>query len=205
MSKFIETEVKKRKPRTEDPDAPRGVAQPGTLAAVRQFLQRDLPKQLWDKTAADLGLTADEMDVFWKARNTRQTYTANYGTGSFIVIKKPQATGNKGNDPNRQRRPPGTSRDDQRGGPPKPAKEDKPRTEEEYWEAIGPQDRARWATAWFVESSGMFEVLRTDETELCDNCGGRGVNVANTSDGGQSSTVCAKCNTSGKFRKVIYR
>ena len=66
-------------------------------------------------------------------------------------------------------------------------------------------DRAKWLAAHFVESSGIFEIIRTDESELCGGCGGRGVLVTNNQDGSQSSTVCPTCNGAQKVRKVLYR
>jgi hypothetical protein len=203
MARLIDGKSREKKPLRDDPSQPRGVATPGTLAAARQWVSRDLPTQIWDKVMADLGLKPEEMDKYWKERSGKNPQTANYGTGSFIVVKRAAAP-KSGQDPNRQRRPPGGA-GQQPQGPQRQAKEDKPKTEEEWFEAVGPGDRARWLTAFFVESSGMFEIVRTDESQACEACGGRGVQVANNSDGTQSSSICPGCNGATKFRKVIYR
>ena len=68
------------------------------------------------------------------------------------------------------------------------------------WQAF-----ALFLVASFVEESGLFEVLRVDESDLCSSCGGKGVLTTNTSDGAQSNAVCTTCNGCGKFRKVNYR
>lgn len=204
MSRLIDKKCSERKPSRVDPDQPRGVATPGTLAAARQWASKDLPKEIWSKVGEDLGLTPDEMDRYWKERSGRNTQNANYGTGSFIVVKRAAST-SRANDPGRQRRPPGSSRSDDKGGPKTPAKEDKPKTEEEWWDLVGPGDRARWLTAFFVESSGIFEITRADEGEMCGNCGGKGSITSNNSDGSQSSTVCTTCNGAAKVRKVTFR
>lgn len=205
MVKLIEEKARVKKPLRPDPDQPRGVAVAGSLASAKQWMSKDLPKAIWDRVQADLGISADELDAFWKTRSSKKLQSANYGTGSFIVIKKAQ--GPKGGDANRPK-PPGARRDGGAGagGPPRaPAKEDKARTDEEWYEERSTTDRKNWLIAYFVESSGIFEISRTDESEICDSCAGKGVLIATTTDGGQSSTVCAKCNQSGKFRKVFYR
>lgn len=204
MGRMIEAKAREKKPLRVDENAPRGVATPGTLAAARQWLARDLPTQLWEKVAAELGLKPEEMDRYWKARSGKNYQTSSYGTGSFIVIKRAAAPG--GSDPSRQRRPAGSARDSGgQQGPQRQTKEDKPKTEEEWWEDRSPGDRARWLTAFFGESSGLFEVIRADETELCDSCGGRGVLVSNGTDGTTQNSVCPKCNGSTKFRKVVFK
>lgn len=209
MGNLILAKARERKPLRPDENQPRGVAAAGTLAAARQWASRDLPKALWDKLMSDLDLKQEELDAYWKDRSGKSIQTASYGSGSFIVVKKvtaPKGAGGAGGDTPR-RRPPGAPGSGSQGGPPVKAKEDKPKTEEEWWDALAdrPGDRAKWLTAWFVESSGIFEIVRTDESELCGACGGRGVNVSNNSDGTTSSTVCTACNGAAKIRKVLYR
>lgn len=202
MAREIETKSREKKPLREDPNAPRGVATPGTLSAARQWVARDLPTRIWDKVQTELDLKPEEMDRYWKERSGKNAQTANYGTGSFIVVKRAAAP--KGSqDPNRQRRPPGSGQQPQ--GPQRQVKEDKPKTEEEWFQEVGPGDKARWLTAFFVESSGMFEIIRTDESEACGSCGGKGVQTSDNTDGSQTSKICPLCNGATKFRKVIYR
>lgn len=201
--KLIAAKAGEKKPARVAEDAPRGVAQPGTLAAARQWLGRDFPTKLWEEVGSDLDLKPEEMERFWKERTLRGVQTASYGTGTFIVIKK-APTSRAGTDPNRQRRPPGTAATPQ-GGPPTKAKEDKPKTEEEWWDTVGPTVRAQWLLALFAETGGLFEVSRTDESELCGGCGGKGVLTSTTTDGGTNQTVCPTCNQAGKVKKVYYR
>lgn len=204
MGRLIEKQARERK-QALDPNAPRGVAQPGSLAAAKQYMARELPKSLWEKVISDMGITPEEMDVFWKERSSKKQKVATYGTGSFIVVKKVAQTRPGQNDPARPRGPAGSQRG-QQGGPPKPpAKEDRPLTEEEWWEKVQAPDRARWMTAYFVESSGIFEVLRADESTLCEGCSGTGVTRATGTDGSVSTSVCMVCNGAGKVRKVYYR
>jgi hypothetical protein len=209
MAKLVEAKAREKKPTREDPDQPRGMATPGTLASARQWCSRDLPTQIWEKIQTDLGLTPEETDAFWKKRletgADRAAQRATYGTGSFIVVKRPAPT-SKAGDQERRRRPPGSTRNDDSGrGPKVPPKEDRPKTEEEWWEAISSSDRARWLTAFFVESSGLFDILRADESELCSGCGGTGTLVSNNSDGSTSTTICTTCNGGAKIRTVTYR
>jgi hypothetical protein len=207
MGRMIDQKARERKPLREDPDQPRGVATPGTLASARQWAARDLPTQLWEKVAAELELKPEEMDAFWKDRSGKGSQQASYGTGSFIVVKRatlPRSAGGPGT----SRRPAGSARDS--GGGPggavqRQSKEDKPKTEEEWWESVGPSDKARWLTAYFAENSGLFDVLRADEGEMCDNCGGKGVLTSTGTDGSTSQSICNKCNGSTKFRKVVFR
>jgi hypothetical protein len=203
MTRFIEKQAREPK-KAADPNAPRGVATPGSLGAAKQFMSKDLPKLIWDKVIADTGITPEEMDQFWKERSSKKVLTASYGTGSFIVVRRaPQQKGG-GPDPSRPKGPAGSQR--QQGGPPgPPKKEDKPLTEEEWWEQRQASDRVRWMTAWFVESSGMFEVVRTDETATCEGCAGTGVLRQNNTDGSVSTSICTTCNGAAKVRRVIYR
>jgi hypothetical protein len=203
MGKLIETKSREKKPLRPEEGGRPGIATPGTLASARQWLARDLPTQLWEKVDAELGLTPEERERFWKERSGKNTQTASYGSGSFIVIKRAATPGKSGQSGNTARRPAGSSRDSGQG-PQRQTKEDKPKTEEEWFEDRGPTDRAAWMKAYFVETSGLFEI-RIDESELCDGCGGRGVNVTQNSDGSSSSAYCPKCNGATKVKKVHYR
>jgi hypothetical protein len=198
MEKMIERKVREKKPlrATEDGD---GLS--GTLAGARQWAARQLPTELWDKVAADLGLEKDEVDRFWSERTSRRVRTGNYGTGSFIVIKRATLPGGD----NRRRRPPPGSRSRSSGGGGGSSKASQPKTDEQWWDSVRPADRARWLEAYFVENSGIFEIIRTDESELCSNCAGKGFLAIASSEGGESQTYCPQCNGSGKFKKVMYR
>lgn len=200
MLALIDTKAKERKALRENPDAPRTAAPAGTLASARQWAAKDLPKLIWDKAMGELGLATEEMDLYWKARSNRVTYTASYGTGSFIVAKKvaPAPGAPRGGDT--ARRPPGSRQGDSganKGGPPKaPQTKERPMTDEEWWDILSERtsDRAKWLTAYFVENSGFFEVLRVDESEPIPPMDGVSTNVA-----GMTLTI------TGNIRKVTYR
>ena len=81
----------------------------------------------------------------------------------------------------------------------------KPMTDEEWWESVNSGDKRQWLTAFFAETSGIFEVIRTDDSEICPTCGGRGVQVSNNTDGSTNQTICPGCNGAQKYKKVIYR
>lgn len=206
LDKLIADKAKERKPLREDPDAPRGAAATGSLAAARQWANRELDNQLWDKLAADLGLKREEMEEFWKNRTVTNVRRALYGTGSFIVIKKaPAKPGGAGGDQPVRRRPPGAGGGGGGGNAPqKPTKVEKPLTEEEWYESRGPSDRENWLTAYFVESSGRFHVLRTVHVN-CDSCGGAGMITSVGPGGDESQNFCKRCNGSGQFKSVEYR
>jgi hypothetical protein len=75
-----------------------------------------------------------------------------------------------------------------------------------WWEerAKRPQERAAWLTAWFVESSGLFEI-RVDESERCSGCGGTGVLRTMNADGTTSSLGCPTCRGAAKVRVLEFR
>ncbi len=202
MEKMLKSKVRERKPLRRDEEDPRA-AMAGSLSGARQWAARELPDELWTKVAESTGLEAEELNKYWGERSSerggKRTRTAHYGTGSFIVIKAATVPNSK----KKRRRPPGAKRGKSGGGP---QKEIKPKTDEEWWDAMkGKNDRWRFMEAYFVENSGIFEIIRTDETELCDNCAGKGFTSTQSSDGGENQQYCFKCNGGGKFRKVIYR
>lgn len=200
MEDLIERKVREKKPLRADAE---GDGMSGTLAGARQYAARQLPTELWDKVAADLGLEKDEVDRYWEDRASKRVRTASYGTGSFIVIKRATLPGGDG----RRRRPPPGSRNRNAGGgggggAPSAGQ---PKTDEQWWDAVRNNDRARWLESYFVENCGLFEIIRTDESELCSNCAGKGLLAVAAAEGEESQSYCPQCNGSGKFKKVLYR
>lgn len=191
----------KRKPSlTNEPKS--GGAAYGTLAAARQWTSKDLPQLLWAKVADSLGLTLEEVTDYWGRRRLKQPQTATYGTGTFIVTKTELPKKRDG-----RRQPPGRSRDSGGGnrGPQPTKKEQQPLTDEGWWDQATNNDQVQWLTAFFAEGSGFFEVIRVDESENCQNCGGLGFTTVTSTGGGSESHFCSQCNGAGKFRKVIFR
>lgn len=180
MGRLVEAKAREKVP----PPAPAGAkpapaaAKPapgpvqGTFAAARSWAIGGLGKEIRARVRADLGISDDEFDRFWKERSEKTVLTASYGGGSFLVFKA-LGLGAK--------------------------------SEEEWWDACPAARRAEWLTAWFVETSGLFEVTRTDESEKCGACGGHGVVVENRRDGSTVSSPCSVCNGAGKTRKIEYR
>ena len=138
----------------------------GTLSAARQWANRELDALMWERTASDLGLGKDELEKCWKERRVAQSRVATYAKGSFIVVKK--QTG------------PGAAQ---------------PPAEEDWWTSADVTERSGFLTAYFVETSGRFAILRADETD-CAACGGRR---------DVTRAVCAQCNGCGVVRSVTYR
>lgn len=202
MDDLIEKKARERKPLRPEPGGAPGAAAVGTLAAARQWENRELFAQLWEKVGTDLGLTKDEMEKYWKARSVKTVRKANYGTGSFIVVKKAATAKVPGGEQPR-RRPP-SSDPSGKNAPQKPVKVDKPLTDEEWWEEVGPSDRKQWLIANFVETSGIFDVIKADQVP-CQSCGGAGFEKSTDSSGNENQTFCKQCNTSGVFRSVSYR
>lgn len=205
------TDKKAREQKPLRPDAAgtapgAGVAAQGSIAAARQWANRELSAQLWEKVGTDLGLTKEELEKYWKVRSVKNIRRASYGTGSFIMVKKAAAPGAKpGGDAPQRRRPPSSDKD--KGGknvPDKPVAVEKPLTEEQWWETRAASEKGNWLTAYYVETSGYFDVVRADEVN-CDQCGGTGKITSTGTDGGESSTFCKKCNEAGRFRTVNYR
>jgi hypothetical protein len=206
------TEKAREKLVPPDPSAPKSTAGAGTLAAARNWANKDLMKALWDKVSKDTGLTdAEELKKYWEGRTVRSARKAGYGTGSFIVVKK-QATAPKtgGTQEPPKRRPPGQSSGEKNSKsgksnvPEKPKAADKPMTDEEWWESVNPSDRARWLTAYVAETCGYFEILRTDQMP-CQGCGGLGYIKSTASNGDEEQHFCVQCNGIGVVKTVTYR
>lgn len=202
MDDLIEKKAREKKPLRPDPAGAPGAAAVGTLAAARQWENRELFTQLWDKVGADLGLTKDEMEKYWKARSVKTVRRSQYGTGSFIVVKKAATAKSPGGEAPRRRPPSGDSSG--KNAPARPVKVDKPLTDEEWWEAVGPSDRKSWLIANFVETSNLFDIVKNEQPQ-CPSCGGAGFTTSTGTDGQSDSTFCKQCNTSGVFRSVSYR
>jgi hypothetical protein len=204
LESLTEKKAREQKPLRQDAaNAPSGAAAQGSLAAARQWANRELDAQLWEKVAADLGLNKDELEKYWKDRSVKNVRRVNYGTGSFIVVKK-ATTGTKTNEPPRRRPAPDDRRSGGKNVPDKPAAVEKPLTEEQWWEKVSGNDKRNWLIAYFVETSNRFEILRTDEPN-CESCGGKGKIESTGTDGNTSSTFCRVCNEAGRFRTVSYR
>jgi hypothetical protein len=136
------------------------------LAAARSWASRELDALMWEKVRSDLALHGDELEKYWKDRRIAQPRVAGYGKGSFIVVKK-------------------------RTGADAPQAS----ADEDWWNSAGFAERAGFLTAYFVETSGRFVILRADEAD-CPACGGRGE---------VTRAVCAQCNGCGVVRSVTYR
>lgn len=157
-------------------------ARPGTLAAARRWQNREMFTALWEKVAADLGLTKDELEKYWKSRRVAEPRTASYGAGSAVVVKRrPEAS-------------------DATSSPPHA----KPLTDEDWWSAADAAARGAWLTANFVETSGLFEVLRADDVR-CAQCDGKGFLDSGSAHGDDEGTACPACGGCGVVRSVTYR
>jgi hypothetical protein len=110
-------------------------AENGSLAAAREWEQRELDAELWARVRGDLPLTPDALEKAWKERpRTPATRWTTYGSGTFIVVRKDASADAK---------------------VPKP-------TAEEWWTAATAIQRYEWLLANYVETSGSFEILRAD-------------------------------------------
>ncbi len=198
MSDLVDAKAREKKPLRKDDDS--SPALQGTLAGAKTWAVRELPKELWAKAMADFGLDQEEFDSFWRDRSSRKNLTESYGTGSFIVMKKATLPGSE-----RQRRPaPGSRAPGSSGGAPA-AQASKPKSDEEFWDGLKNDLRGRWLRAFVVEHSNIFNVIRTDESELCSACAGKGFTTSTGANGQDSNQFCPICNGGGKTRKVVYR
>lgn len=149
-------------------DEPRRGAAAGTLAAAQQWSMRELPEILWKQVGAKLELELEEVERYWAARSGKSPQHATYGSGTFVVVK---TEAKSRDDRPQRRRPPGANRNrnnrDRGGG--QEAKEKKVITPEEWWTQSKPSERALWLTAYFVENSGEFEIIRIDESSDAPN------------------------------------
>jgi hypothetical protein len=206
LDALTEKKAREQKPLRPDAEgAAPGAAAQGSLAAARQWANRELDAQLWKDVEDHLGLTLDEVNKYWPNRSVKNVRRVNYGSGSFIVVKKPPAAGKAAGSEPARRRPPGSDKD--RGGknvPDKPSQVEKPLTEEQWWETRNASDRRSWLIAYFVETSNRFQILSAVE-QNCDDCGGTGQIKSTSTAGEDSSTFCKRCNGGMRFRTVSYR
>ena len=174
----------------------------GTLAAARDWVARDLFKAMTDRVAADLGVSPDELESGWKQRRALPTRVVSYGTGTFLVVRRAasaptpersESEATRGGTEWREGRATRSGRSEENV--------ERPKTGEEWWQSRGPTERREWLTACFVETSGLFEVLRVDQ-DACTDCRGAGRRMA---DGVAPPIVCWSCNGSGVVRSIAYR
>ncbi len=201
MRKSLMSKAREKKAKTTQ-NLERGQLPQGTIASAQRWASRDLGKELWNDVGSSLGIEAEEMERFWKERSIKGVQTASYGTGSFIVIKSAEKP--KKNDRRQRRRPSSRNRGGNKGNQPE-KQVAKKLTDEEWWQKVRDGDKAKWLEAYFVENSGVFEIIRTDESTKCSNCGGKGVITQSSTSGGDDSSFCPQCNGAGKSRKVVYR
>jgi hypothetical protein len=129
------------------PDPPSGRPRPGTFDAARKWLHRDAYRELWSSVMKELEFKPEQSEAFWKGRTSRESWTATYGGGSFIVLQK---------------------------APDERSVEEAERLEgADWWDAATGEERAAWLVAHFVETSGMFTVIAASQTP-CAACDGRG-------------------------------
>lgn len=141
-------------------------SQEPAFAVARAWASREVSAELWEKAASNLALKMDELEKYWKERRVTGVRRASYGSGSFVMIKKTFGT-----------------------VAPSAAAAIR-QTEDVWWSRADSVTRSAFLTAYFVETSGYFEILRVDET-ACEACGGQG--------------ECASCNGCGVVRTVTYR
>ena len=150
-----------------------------TIAAARTWANRELDAALWEQVSSDLDLKKEELERYWKDRRKVDPRTVSYGAGSFIAVKPRERAGS----------PAGQAADVPRAW-----------TDEDWWSAADTVARTAFLTAYFVETSGRFVILRADET-ACDACRGRGF----VGEEGAARVVCRSCNGCGAVRSVMYR
>lgn len=169
MRKLIRDKARERKSAGVVDEGGRPGAAAGTLASAQQWSIRELPEQLWKEVGDSTGLELDEVERYWAERSIKSPKHASYGSGTFIVVKVETADRD---DRRGRRRPPGANRDGdrrRRGEGGDEAKEKKLITPEEWWTQSKPSERALWLTAYFVENSGDFEIIRIDESQKTPN------------------------------------
>jgi hypothetical protein len=188
MERLLDAKAAERPDMTGAPrDPSSGAAAKGTCAAARAWLARELPRALWEAASADLGLSKDEIEKCWKERPGRELRSASYGTGTFVVARRNRASAQSD---------PATQDADET---PEPIL-----TDEEWWFAAASTDRRQWLVAFFVESSGMYEITRVSQ-EPCATCAGNGSLDPAAPGGAPRRRACPQCNGAGAFRRVEYR
>jgi hypothetical protein len=74
---------------------------------------------------------------------------------------------------------------------------------EAWWDSASASDRSTWMSVYFVETSGVFDVVRVLTLD-CDGCGGTGVLHMHAGTGVEKIT-CSTCGGAGKVRTVEFR
>jgi hypothetical protein len=195
----------------------------GMADALLQAVQKDLAEFAPD-------ITPEQVQRLWRERKGGRIHLASYGLGTWL-LGEDRALADPGKDkdkePREEKPAPGSkaearkkleeriqrylknqelARAAQSGGG--PSREDDPNA---FWKEYDINGRANWVLAYFVESSGLFQIDRI-RFENCRECGGTGVrdlvNAGSAISGDAASEMllpCPTCHTLARVRRVRYR
>jgi len=155
----------------------RGADGAPSFGAARRWAVEDLIDELWKRVGDHYGMLPESVQQVWASRRSRRLRTASYVAGSFVVVSGADETE-------------GTKRD--------------PHAAERWWSDAAKGERVQFLTAWVVESSGEFDVIRKTRG-LCETCSGSGEFRGSVEGAAPADTACETCAGLGKTRKVTYR
>jgi hypothetical protein len=197
-----------------------------TLGAALELLDGSVHDEIVDRLATAYRMTPEGIGQMWTARRGGSVRTSSYGTGTFILGKtkaldwvgsKPSGEAGAGEEPaeeeleeDLQKRIEDVLK--------KRAEEAKKRREQsssgqelsegitpdEWWERSSTDERVRWMTAYFAESSGHLLVLRA-KPRNCRTCEAVGLIEVQNEKGEVEAQTCPVCKGLKYERLVNFR
>lgn len=189
-----------------------------TLNEVRKYAAKEMTEEIVNTIAAHSQIDPNLVVELWKSRKASGKNKVSYGDGTFIVEKsKVKKTvvqkGGRAGDlfgirsrSSRDERGRRRSRNEPERRKQSQAKE-KEMTPDEWWSQATVEPRKSWLTAFYVENSGMMEIIRIDYRP-CPSCWGKGyreVVQGLMGEQGYAKLVCSQCQGVGNHRIVVYR
>jgi hypothetical protein len=210
-----------------------------TLEQGLAYVQDPMKQELLDLVLKDVqkvskDVTADMVRQMWANRKKVRYFHASYGLGTWLLGKEAALKGGEDDktkakdDKDKQ---PETEISKERADLEKKiktflqnqeiarkaqSKDEAKEDREGFWKEYGALSKEQWLFAYFVETSGLFELAKHPNLDNCPDCGGKGTrevavvgsNVAKSMIGkGQTSTTseCPVCHGIGRIRRIAFR
>jgi hypothetical protein len=210
-----------------------------TLEQALAYVQDPMKQELLDLVVKDVqkvskDVTPDMVRQMWANRKKVRYFHASYGLGTWLLGKDGALKGaedDKDKAKNSKDKPAETEISKERADLEKKiktflqnqeiarkaqSKDEQKEDREGFWKEYGALSKEQWLFAYFVETSGLFELAKHPNLDNCPDCGGKGTreiavvgsNVAKSMIGkGQTSTTaeCPVCHGIGRIRRIAFR
>jgi hypothetical protein len=196
-----------------------------TLGAALELLDESVHLAIVDRLSTAYRMTPEGIEQMWGARRGGSVRTSSYGSGTFILGKAKALNwvGTKADEDETDLEP--TEEEEQQDLQKriedvlkKRAAESKKRrsqsssskelseglTPDEWWEQSQTDDRVRWMTSYYAESSGHINVLRA-KPRNCRTCNAFGLIEVMNEKGEIEPQTCPTCKSLKYERLVNFR